>query len=399
MQQVAVLVPPRDSYHRDVLHGIYSFVRQAKHPWSVYMEYNPQVRMPNLNHWEGDGIITSFNNKNVIKSLARIDVPIVGLGTGGYQPIDESIPYAYVGSDHQDISRMAFEYFYNLGLRRFAYCGAPANGKKSWSDRRGQAFREMTEEAGCHCDLFTANLNTRLNTWPQVLKRVQYWLESLTPPVGLMASCDRRGRLLLDALRAMRANVPEDFAVIGVDSDPILCNLSLPTLTSVRPDTHHIGFLAAELLHRMMSGERLTEQLYSVKALRVDARRSTDLLAIEDDEIASALRFIRKHACNPIQVRDVLSAIPLSRSTLENRFKKVVGRSIHAEIRRIQLEKAKNLLSETDLSLPVVANRAGIQTVQYLTTLMHKEIGTTPAKYRSLVRTKSLDTNMASYEI
>jgi LacI family transcriptional regulator len=193
--------------------------------------------------------------------------------------------------------------------------------------------------------------------------------------------------------------VPEDFAVIGVDSDPILCNLSLPTLTSVRPDTHHIGFLAAELLHRMMSGERLTEQLYSVKALRVDARRSTDLLAIEDDEIASALRFIRKHACNPIQVRDVLSAIPLSRSTLENRFKKVLGRSIHAEIRRIQLEKAKNLLSETDLSLPAVANRAGIQTVQYLTTLMHKEIGTTPAKYRSLVRTKSLDTNMASYEI
>jgi len=396
---VAVLVPPHYSYHRGVLHGISSFVKQTEHPWSVYMEYDTQVRLPDLSHWDGDGIITSFNNKNVIKSLARKDIPIVGLGTGGYKPIDESIPYAYVGSDHRDISRLAFEHFYNLGLRRFAYCGATASCDKSWSDRRGQAFREFTEEAGCHCDLFTASLKFRPNTWSQVLERIQRWLKSLSPPVGLMASCDRRGRLLLDALRAMGANVPEDFAVIGVDSDPILCNLSLPPLTSVRPDTHRIGFLAAELLHRMISGEHLSEQLFSVKAVGVDERRSTDLLAIEDDEIASVLRFIRKHACDPIQVGDVLKAIPLSRSTIENRFKKLLGRSIHAEIRRIQLKKAKKLLAETDLPLSVVASRAGIQTIQYLTTLMHKEIGTTPAKYRSHARTKNLDTHLAKYEI
>lgn len=394
-RQVAVLVPDRSCYHRGVLHGISSFVRHVKHQWSVYLDYDPQIRMPNLDNWDGDGVITSFIDKEVINSLASKNVAIVGLGTGGYEPIGESIPFAYVGSDHRDIARLAFEHFYNLGLRRFAYCGAPERSRNRWSDRRGQAFREIAEESQCQCSVFATSLATPPNTWPKSLKRVQRWLDSLSTPVGLMASCDRRGRLLLDALREMQANVPEDFAVIGVDNDPILCNLSLPPLTSVRPDTHGVGFLAAKLLYQMMQGERPEKQLYTVKALGIDERLSTDSLAVEDSELAAALRYIRQHACDPIQVSDVLSVIPLSRSTLENKFKKILGRTIHAEIRRIQLEKAKNLLSETNLALDVVASRVGIQTIQYLTTLMHKEIGTTPAKYRRLARTGSLDANLA----
>ncbi|MEO2047551.1 MAG: DNA-binding transcriptional regulator [Pirellulales bacterium] len=383
LKNITVIVPPISSFNRGVLHGLSAFLMQASQDWSVYMDYDPRIRKPQLNGWEGDGIITSYHRSEIVESLTNKSIPVVNVGAGGYTPIDDDIPYAYVGLDHRHISRLTFEHLYNLGLRRFAYVGAPASYNSTWSDCRGQAFREYAEEAGCSCEQFSVSLNTRLASRPKTLKKLQQQLESLPHPMGLMASCDRRGRLLLDALRGMDARVPEDYAVVGVDNDFILCNLSLPPLTSVSLNTYRIGYLAAELLYNMMSGERLTNQYYSIEPLGVEARRSTNMLAIADGDLADAISFVRDHACDPIQVGDVLAKIPLSRSTLECRFKEHLGRSIHAEIRRVQIERAKNLLIESDLSVSVIAKRCGIQTVEYFSKIVHQETGFPPAQFRS----------------
>ena len=61
------------------------------------------------------------------------------------------------------------------------------------------------------------------------------------------------------------------------------------------------------------------------------ARQSTDVLAGDDAQLAQAIRFVREHACDPISVADVLRIIPLSRSTLENRFRASLGRALHAQ--------------------------------------------------------------------
>jgi LacI family transcriptional regulator len=140
--------------------------------------------------------------------------------------------------------------------------------------------------------------------------------------------------------------------------------------------------LAAARLDKMMSGDPNENRCIVVKAGQLVKRQSTDGLAVDDAELASALRFIRDHACDPIRVDDVIREIPISRSTLESRFKHLLGTTIHAEIHRVQMDRAMVLLNETDLSFSAVARRAGIGSVQYLTTLIHRETGSTPAKIR-----------------
>ncbi len=389
-RHVAVIVPPYQCYDRGLVDGIAAFVKQSHQKWSVYLEDDPRIRLPHFEKWDGDGIITNFNNQKVIQSLGRKNLPVVGLG-GGYVPIEEKIPYAYVGTDQRDTARLGFEHLYALGLRRFAYCGEPLNRHDHWSEERGNAFRAYANEAGCHCDVFITRLSTRLGAWTRVQECIQKWISTLAPPVGLMASCDRRARHVLEACRKSEVRVPEDFAVLGVDNDHLLCSLSAPSLSSVELNTHQIGYEGAKILDQMMSGEQVQDQFTVVKARSVVARQSTDMLAVDDEEIADAIRFIRKHACDSINVGNVLELIPLSRSTLENRFKQLFGRSVHAEIRRLQIEEAKKLLAETDLSLTMVASRIGINSIQYFTTLMRQETGSTPAKFRRQARKDSSD--------
>jgi LacI family transcriptional regulator len=388
-RHVAVLVPSYQYYDRGLLQGIASFVKQSQLEWSVYLEDDPRVRLPNFDKWHGDGIITNSNNQKILHSIGRMDLPMVGLG-GGYVPVEDNIHYAYVGTNHQHTARLAFEHLYDIGLRNFAYYGEPNNHIDTWSAERCKTLQHCANEAGCPCAVLIAQHTMRLGSMEQMQKRLIEWLRGLSPPVGLMSSSDRRGYQVLEACRLLGARIPEDFAVIGVDNDPALCDLCSPPMTSVELNTHKIGYMGANILNHMMSGRHAKDQYTSLNARYVVARQSTDMMAIEDTDIANAIRFIRKHACDPIYVQDVLAAIPLSRSTLENRFKQMLGRSIHAEIRRIQIKQAKILLAETDLSLTLVSHRIGIKTVQYFTSIMQQETGITPAKFRSRARAISV---------
>src|SRR5207249_2912841 len=131
--------------------------------------------------------------------------------------------------------------------------------------------------------------------------------------------------------------------------DDLLCELARPPLTSVIAPAEHVGYEAAALLDRLLAGQKPPERPLLFPPLGVVARQSSDLLAIEDAAVAAAVRFIRAHGHQPIQVRDVLEAVPVSRRSLELRFQKVVQRTLWEEIRRVHLERAKNLLGNTAL--------------------------------------------------
>ena len=146
---------------------------------------------------------------------------------------------------------------------------------------------------------------------------------------------------------------PEQVAVLGVDNDRLICELSEPPLSSIIPDTRQTGYDAAQLLDRMMSGERVaTHRPLVTQPLGIQLRASTDTLAVEDDEVARALVFIRQNATTNIRVADVLRKSALSRRSLEHRFKKIVGHTPSEEILRVRVSRIKELLSEnrvTDL--------------------------------------------------
>ena len=107
-----------------------------------------------------------------------------------------------------------------------------------------------------------------------------------------------------------------------------------------------------------------------------------DVLAIDDADVSTAVQFIREHACEGIKVEDVLAVVPLSRRMLEARFKKLLGVTPHQEISRLQIDRLKQLLVETDLSLQHLAPLAGFKHVEYLSVAFKRATAQTPARFR-----------------
>jgi LacI family transcriptional regulator len=163
----------------------------------------------------------------------------------------------------------------------------------------------------------------------------------------------------------------------------MLCELSDPPLSSVAPNSKRIGYEAAALLARMMSGRKPPVEPVFVEPEGVITRRSTEVLAIEDRHLANVVRFIREHACEGIDVSDVLKAVPLSRSALERRFARTLGRSPKEEILRVRLNRARQLLSETDFPLWTIAEKIGLEHTEYLNVIFKKKTGLTPGQFRA----------------
>jgi LacI family transcriptional regulator len=189
---------------------------------------------------------------------------------------------------------------------------------------------------------------------------------------------------VLDVCRELAIAVPEEIAVLGVDNDHLICELSEPSLSSIIPDTKRTGYEAAEQLDRMMAGETIASDLPLItQPLGIQVRQSTDTLAIEDVHIAAALSYIRRNALTNIRVNDILDHVPLSRRALESRFSQIVGHTPHQEIARIRMERVKVLLRETDLPIGEIAIRTGFEYSEYLAAAFKRESGKTPSEFRS----------------
>lgn len=183
--------------------------------------------------------------------------------------------------------------------------------------------------------------------------------------------------------------MPEAAAVLGVDNDESLCDVSDPMLSSIVPVHDRAGYEAARLLDRWMQGEPPAVSELLIEPTEVVVRRSTDILAIDDVELAAAVRFIREHACDGIGVEEVVRHVAISYSTLKRKFGRIYRRSIHDEIIRVRLERAKELLGETDLPLAAIARKTGFKHQEYLGAVFKARVGTTPQRYRLTCRSRS----------
>jgi LacI family transcriptional regulator len=166
----------------------------------------------------------------------------------------------------------------------------------------------------------------------------------------------------------------------------VLCDLSDPPLSSVMPNAGRIGYEAASLLDRLMGGEKVQATRCLIEPLGVVTRNSTEVLAIEDRQMAAVVRFIREHACEGIDVSDVLRAVPMSRSTLDRRFIKIMGHSPKDEILRVRLNRVRQLLTETDFSQAIIAEKVGFEHAEYLSRIFKRRMGMMPSEFRSRSR-------------
>jgi LacI family transcriptional regulator len=186
----------------------------------------------------------------------------------------------------------------------------------------------------------------------------------------------------LEACLEAEIAVPEEVAVLGVDNDELLCELSEPPMSSVSLDAERGGYEAAALLDRIWQGNVGNREKVLIEPTHVVARHSTDVCAVADRDVAAALKFVRLNATRPISVHDVVRHIGLSRRVLEVRFRRAVKRTIHDEIARLRLEQVKLLLRETNWSIGRIAESAAFANGSYLGKWFRQHVDLTPAEYR-----------------
>jgi LacI family transcriptional regulator len=380
---VAVLIETSRAYGRGLLEGVARYIREHG-PWSVYFKPQGLGEPPPawLKHWQGDGILARIDDLRLARAVVATKLPAIDLR--GRLP-DLGLPR--VGVDNAGITRLAFQHLRERGYRHFGFCGL-RRGEHRHLDERCDDFVRLVEQAGLTCSVFPPARQRGSPPWEQQQQQMAHWLGELPRPVGIMACNDDRGLQLLDACRRARVAVPEQVAVISVDNDTILCNLATPPLTSIDVNPQRVGYEAAGLLDRLMRGTKPPRDGLFFDLGRVVPRQSTDVLALEDAELVKAMQFIRAHACEGILVDDVLGEVCLSRSVLERRFKKALGRTPKAEILSVQIELAKELLTETDLSLDQVAHKSGFQSAKYFSDIFHAKAGIRPAAFRQVRRVR-----------
>jgi len=384
--KVALLVETSLGYGRGFLRGVVRYAR-LHGPWAFYITPGDlrQV-LPKMEEWGGTGIIARIETPQVAKAVLSSGLPVIAMDLSRQQllPDNPLSRLPEVCPDSHGAGRLAADHLMERGFRHFAFVGVW--GDLPWSTRRGEGFSERLREAGFPCHVFPLSRTAQNRRWGREQAILGGWLRELAKPLGVLSCDDDRGRQVLEACRGAGLQVPENVAVVGVDNDELLCELSDPPLSSVALNTEKAGYEAATLLDGLMSGRIREPRRILVEPIRVVTRRSSDVAAQEDQQVARALRFIQDNAVRPIGVVDVVEHVDCSRRALELRFREILGRSVNHEIQQARLERAKRLLAETDLSVSRVAESAGFSSSNYLIRLFHRRIGLSPAAYRERLR-------------
>lgn len=374
-RHVALLIETSREYGRGLVRGVTRYHRERGN-WSIYFKPQGLGDPPPawLSTWKGDGILARINDRRMADCVLGTGLPLVDLrGAIG----DLGVPF--LGVDNRAVAAMAFEHLLDRGLRNFAFCGVPP-GRNRYDDERCEFFRQQVEAAGLPCNVFSRWRGW--TNWDQGQQQVERWLATLPKPIGLMTCHDDRGHQLLDACRRANLYVPDDVAVISVDNDAYLCNLTIPPMTSIDVNPERNGYEAAALLDRMMCGRKPPKRPVYFPPRRVVTRQSSDVVAVDDPHVARVVRFIRDHACDGISVEKALAQATVSRSTLTRSFKRLLNRTPKAELTRVQLDRAKQLLLETDLSMTDISARCGFNEPKYFITVFHQSVGVTPLAFR-----------------
>ncbi|HEV8245454.1 MAG TPA: DNA-binding transcriptional regulator, partial [Polyangiaceae bacterium] len=346
-------------------------------PWSIHFDTPERAAREWIADFHGDGIIARLGSREAVQAMIKTGLPVVDILGGGHGLA--RIPFVHI--DDLAIGRMAAEHLLERGFRTFGFFGIRDS---NWSDARLAGFSERLAEQGGRVHALKHYWEEY--PWDDEQRVIAEWVRDLPKPIGVLVCHDPTGQMLLEACSRIGVNVPDDLAVISVDNDEPYCEISNPALTSIDPNFFGVGYEAATMLEALMNGESVGQEPRLLAPRGIVARRSTEVLAVDDPHVASAARFIRERACDGIGVDDVVQVVPFSHTVLQQRFKKAFGRSVHEEIVEVRIRRAKQLLVETNLSLALIAERVGINNPEYFGVVFKAKTNQTPAQYRRSVR-------------
>lgn len=321
-----------------------------------------------------DGVIARVT-RSAAARVRRARIPTVNVWVNSP---DRSLPR--VIPDQAAAGRLAAEHLQARGFRRFGFLGHPRDLN---TQIYGTAFRDSVEAAGFPCTVRRIPHEPRSAVqWRSVQAAFDAWISEWVLPCGVFVADDFTARLLADACRRRGLRLPDDAALVGLGNEELTCEMMTPALTSIEQGFERVGRRAVEVLGRLLRGGAPPRRPVLVPPAGVVERASTDVFAVDDREVARALRAIAELSGRPVRVPMIVDALRCARRSLERRFRKSLGRTIHGEIQRAHVERAKRLLAATDEPLKKVARDAGFRSPQHLSKSFRRLEGTTPLAFR-----------------
>ncbi len=376
---VLAVTTTSQGYGRQVLRGLIRYTQETA-AWDLTHASGfdlARIRR-RIDAGELSGLCTELREEALVEAVPDLPIPVVVV-TG----INRPTGCPHVVCDNRAVGRLAGEYFRNIGFRRIGFVGWPSGW---FSKQRSEGLRRYGREVGLDFEEFWPETPTSEAEWRRRERALAGWLRDLPKPVAVVGVNDLAAAEVSLACSRLGLTVPEDVAVLGVDNDELICETTMPPLSSVDLDLQRLGYRAADILHGMLAGEAGPAEPVTIEPWGVVTRQSTDTLSVDDPALVRALRTIRERACEGLSVRDLLRVVPLSRRAIEQRFRKVLGRTIQAEIMRLRIQRAKSLLREGRVPVAEIADQCGLSSPARLSVVFKREVGLTPTDYRDRYR-------------
>ena len=365
------------SAHHGFFRGVARYARE--HNWHLVADMIYTAKIPL--GWRGDGIISYIGYRDdLAEFILNSKLPAVEISM-----VRGDLGLPCVEGDNEMIGRLAAEHFLERGFRNFVW--SPLMDDKLNKERhRGFAQRLAQEKLKCHvlpaADSHGSQGGTR--DWAARRKLLVQELRRLPKPLAAFGYNDCVAADLIDACNTAGLLVPEAVAVMGVDNDAMLCECLRVPLSSVCHDLEGMAYKSAALLDRLMSGKPVPKHIPRVQPTGVVTRRSSDIRAMNNLEVAKALRFIHDQYANPLlSVDDIVDATSVSRRPLEKVFRQELQRTVNEEVVRVRLEKVKALLTTTPLSVTDIAAQTGFTRPNHLFRIFRRQLGMNPKQFRT----------------
>ena len=375
MIKVILLIDCSSEFDRKLLRGIMRYSRDNG-PWLFY-------RVPSNLKWKQnreDWVVEWAGKWQADAVIGRCDEDKVGLLSSLNIPIvlqnnrSRSDVYSNLTGDYKGTGRMAAEYFRRKLYTSYAFFGVR---KVIWSEERKEGFVDAVSSYNSTCAVFDVNPDVNASR-----EDVIEWLKSLPKPTALFCCDDAHALFITETCGICGIRIPEDISVLGVDNDDLLCSISDPPISSIELDVENGGYMTCQFLHqRIVSGSNMPFDVV-IRPLGINERQSSSFHHISDTMIMDMVRYIDENYFRDISVNDIFSLVPLSRRSLEMKFKKIMGTTVYQYLISVRIEHLAYLLTTTDRPLADLAFEVGFNDSNNISRIFKNCKGCTPVEYR-----------------
>lgn len=320
-----------------------------------------------------DAILGLWHNINV-EEAKKLEIPIF-LRT--YKMIYSDFPM--LTGHYKEFGAYAADFFIKQNFSNYAFIGMK---DILWSLSRYEGYSEQIAAIKK-----TVTHRYEVEDFQNEIAGINQWLHSLPKPVALLACNDMMARQVTEICQMEGLRIPEDISLLGVDNDEFMCNISSPTLSSIKLNFEKHGYDIAKTLFKMVHEKRIWPARIAVEAIGVVERMSTKRKVISDPYIHEIVDFITRNYTQEIDISKLTSFIPLSRRAIEMKFKKEMHpHTITSYIMKLRLDHFCNLLENSELPISTAADMSGFIDNSNFSTIFKKYKGMTPTEYRRKFR-------------